>query len=53
MKYLIDLEPEQVGDLVRQEIQWQLHNGIEDEKTEEALKIVLAYYSVPSNADVQ
>lgn len=48
MKYLIDLEPEQVDMLVRQDLQWHLVNTDLDPEEYKAMEIVLALYSVPS-----
>ena len=49
MKYLIDLEPEQVEQLVRQDLKWHLVNSDLDSEELMAMEIVLQYYSVPQN----
>lgn len=43
-KYLIDLDPEQVAYLVRQDIQWHLANCDLEDKDRRALEIVVDYY---------
>lgn len=48
LKYIIDLEPEQIESLVRQDLRWHLTNSDLDSEEEQAFNIVLQYYDTPT-----
>lgn len=47
LKYILELEPEQVEVVVRQDLMWHLANSYLEPDERQAMEIVLQYYSIP------